>query len=96
MRGRFPRLRLLWAGGGFAGKLVGWTQQFSGWVLESIRRSDAQQGFKLLPKRWIVECTFTWFGQYRRLSKDAGYLPQSSEAMIRLAMIGLMLRRLEP
>lgn len=51
-------------------------------------------GFEVLPKRWIVERTFAWWNQYRRLSKDYELLPQMSEAMIYGAMIHTMLRRL--
>ena len=53
-----------------------------------------QHGFVVLPKRWIVERTFAWLGKCRRLSKDDEHQVESSEAMIRLAMIGLMARRL--
>jgi putative transposase len=62
--------------------------------LESTKRSDAVKGFVVIPKRWIVERTFGWFNRYRRLSKDYEYLPQTSEAMIRVAMIHLMVHRL--
>ena len=55
---------------------------------------DATHGFLLLPKRWVVERTFAWLGRYRRLAKDYEYLPQTSETMIRVAMIHLMVRRL--
>jgi putative transposase len=48
----------------------------------------------VIPKRWIVERTLAWLGRYRRLSKDYEYLPQTSKAMIRVAMIHLMIRRL--
>jgi len=51
-------------------------------------------GFQILPKRWIVERTFAWLGRYRRLSKDYEALPQTSEALIYVAMIHLMVRRL--
>jgi putative transposase len=93
-RGMFPRLQRIWADGGYAGKLIEWVQSICGWVLEIVKRSDLVRGFVLLPKRWIVERTFGWLGRYRRLSKDYESLPENSEAMIYLAMIHLMLRRL--
>jgi putative transposase len=57
-------------------------------------RPEGTHGFLLLPKRWVVERTFGWLGRYRRLSKDYEYLTQTSETMIRVAMIRLMVRRL--
>ena len=51
-------------------------------------------GFRLLPRRWVVERTFAWLGRCRRLSKDYEALPATEEAWIDLAMIGLMTRRL--
>ena len=56
--GRFLRLTLIWADGGYAGKLIEWTKCFGGWTLEIIHRSDKLAGFKVLRKRWIVERTF--------------------------------------
>jgi len=94
--GKFSRLQLIWADGGYAGKLIEWTQELGPWILEIVKRSDDMTGFQVLPKRWIVERTFAWFGRYRRLSKDYETLPESSEAVIYLAMIHLMLRRLNP
>ena len=58
-----------------------------------MKRSDTQKGFVVLPKRWIVERTFAWLGRYRRLSKDYEAQPESSAAMIYVAMIQIMLRR---
>ncbi len=63
-------------------------------MLEIIKRNDDAKGFQVLPHRWIVERTFGWLGRYRRLSKDYEELPESSEAMIYIAIIHLMLRRL--
>jgi putative transposase len=57
-------------------------------------RSDSVQGFVVIPKRWIVERTFGWFNRYRRLSKDYELLPVTSEAIIQVTMIHLMIRRL--
>jgi len=95
LRGRFPRLALLWADGGYRGKLVKWVASVTGWAREIVTRSDDQKGFVVLPKRWIVERTFGWFGRYRRLSKDFEEQPSSSEALIRIVMIQVMLRRLD-
>jgi putative transposase len=94
--GKFSRLKLIWADGGYAGKRIDWTRELGHWILEIVKRSDAVTGFQVLPKRWIVERTFAWFGRYRRLSKDYETLTESSEATTYLAMIHLMLRRLKP
>ena len=94
LKGQFSRLKLIWADGGYAGKLIEWAMERGGWVLEIVKRSDDLSGFKVLPHRWLVERTFGWLGRYRRLSKDYEELTESSEAMIRVAMINLMLHRL--
>ena len=83
------------ADGGYAGKLVQWVKRYCRpWELEIVKRTDDMKGFKLIPHRWVVERTFGWFGRYRRLSKDYEYSTDTSENMIYLAMIHLMLRRL--
>lgn len=94
--GRFPRLELIWADGGYRGQLEDWTRAFGGWVLEIVKRPKDSHHFEVLPRRWVVERTFGWIGRCRRLSKDYEQLPQSSEAWVRIAMIHLMLRRLDP
>jgi putative transposase len=91
---RFPRLQRIWADGGYAGKLVDWAKEIGQWVLEIVKRTDDVKGFEVLPHRWIVERTFAWLGRFRRLSKDYEALIETSEAMIRVAMIRLMTRRL--
>ena len=91
-----PRLKKLWADGAYAGKLEAWVEQFAGWKLEIVRRSDTAKGFEVLPQRWIVERTFGWLNRYRRLSKDYELFAQTAENMIYLAMINLMLHRLAP
>ena len=96
LRGRYRRLKLIWADGGYAGKLIEWTASFGNWVLEIVKRSDDVVGFAVLPQRWIVERTFGWIGRYRRMSKDYEMLPASSEAMILIVMINLMVHRLAP
>ena len=94
--GRFPRLRLLWADGGYAGQLIGWAQERWGWTVAIVKRGAGEKGFAVLPRRWIVERTFGWLGRYRVLSKDYEQLPESSEALVLIVMIQVMLKRLEP
>jgi putative transposase len=65
-----------------------------GLALIIVRRSAGATGFVVLPRRWVVERTLGWLGRWRRLSKDYEELPEVSEAMIKLAMIRLMLHRL--
>lgn len=96
LKDRFPRLKLIWADGGYAGQLIEWVKQFGNWALEIVKRSDDAKGFVLLPHRWVVERTFAWLGKYRRLSKDYEALPETTETLIYAAMIHLMLRRLKP
>ena len=92
--GRFPRLERIWADGAYAGKLVLWARNVGGWTLELVRRPAQRKTFEVIPRRWVVERTFAWLGRYRRLSKDYEELPQTTEAWIYAAMIGLMFRRL--
>ena len=94
LAGRFPRLRLIWADGGYAGQLLGWTLATLGITLEIVAKPADQRCFAVLPKRWIVERTFAWLGRNRRLSKDYEALSETSETWIRIAMIHLMLKRL--
>ncbi len=89
------RLYLIWVDGGYSGSFfLMWVMDAFRWVVQVVLRPKQTQGFVLLKKRWIVERTFGWLNWYRRLSKDYEYLPQSSEAMIYIAMIRLMVRRL--
>jgi putative transposase len=99
LRSKFSRLRLIWADQAYTGALVAWLWGLLPWRkvrLEIVKRPEGTKGFLLLPKRWVVERTFAWLGRYRRLSKDYEYLTQTSEAMIRVAMIRLMVHRLAP
>lgn len=92
----FHRLKLIWADGGYAEQFVEEAKLYFGRVIEIVKRSGDVKGFKLLPKRWIVERTFSWLGRYHRLSKDYQSDLRSSEAIIHLAMINLMVHRLAP
>jgi len=68
LTGRFPRLSLIWADGGYAGKLIGWVAALTGWSLEIVRR-PVGHGFEVLPRRWVVERTLAWLGRCRRRSR---------------------------
>ncbi len=92
----FPNLKRVWADGGYAGGLIQWVKDSYDWVLEIVKRTDDLKGFHVLPRRWVVERTLGWLGRYRRLSKDYECLTQSSEAMVQIALIRLMLKRLAP
>ncbi len=89
-----PRVHTIVADGGYAGKLVGWVRQTFGWALAVIKRTDDMVGFEVLPTRWVVERTFAWLGNYRRLRTDYEGRTEPSEAFVYVAMIHLMLRRL--
>jgi putative transposase len=92
--GKLPRLQLIWADGGYAGKLVDWVRLKCGWMLEIVRRAKNTVGFAILPRRWVVERTFGWLCRYRRLAKDHEAQMDTGEAFIYVAMINNMARRL--
>ena len=95
--GLFGRLQIIWADGGYLGSLVQWVKglrPFGKLHLEIVRRCDRFDGFRVLPKRWIIERTFGWLTKSRRLCRDYEVRLDHSEAMIRICMIRLMVRRL--
>jgi transposase len=95
IRASFPWLRHVFADGGYAGEKLETALQGNGdWTLEIIKRSDAAKGFEPLPRRWVVERTFAWFGPNRRLAKDFEETIESSTAWLMLASVQLMTRRL--
>jgi putative transposase len=77
-------------------KLYEWVDEHAKWDPTIIRRPEGEKGWVKLPIRWTVERTFAWLGRCRRLSKDREKSTLSSESFIKLAMIQLMLNRLEP
>jgi len=90
-----PRLKKIYADGAYSGEeLRRWCEERGGGKLEIVERDRETEGFEVLPKRWIVERTFSWLIRNRRLSKDYERMVQSSETFITVAMIRLMLRRL--
>ena len=95
VRSAFPWLRHVFADGGYAGaKLKGALEQLGEWTVEIIKRSDAAQGFVLLPRRWVVERTLAWPNRNRRLAKDFEATVESAVTWLYIASVKLMSRRL--
>ncbi|MEW2491929.1 IS5 family transposase [Streptomyces sp. NPDC048411] len=94
----FRTVSLVWADGGYANsvdsRLLSWAWNTLNIVVEIVKRTDDVKGFKVLPRRWVVERTFGWLVRNRRLARDYERLTATSEAMIKVAMIRLMLVRL--
>lgn len=94
----FRTISLVWADGGYANSidstLLSWARDALDIVVEIVKRTDDVKGFKVLPRRWVVERTFGWLVRNRRLARDYERLTATSEAMIKVAMIRLMLVRL--
>lgn len=91
----FHRLKVIFSDSAYGRSgLPEWVQATFGWVLQTVLRPVGVRGFVVLPKRWIVERTFSWISRYRRHSKDYERNPETSETMIYIAMINLMSRRL--
>lgn len=96
IRGMYRRLKIIFGDGAYGKSgLPQWCQSTLGVALQTVLRPVTLSGFQVLPKRWIVERTFAWLTRRRRLSKDYERLPEHSEATIYIAMIDLILRRLE-
>jgi putative transposase len=94
---RFTKLRKIWADSIYKGGIAEWVRnlrQRNRIDLEIVKRPEGAKGFLVLAWRWVVERTFAWLSFHRRLSKDYEYLPETSEAFIRIAMIRLMVARL--
>ena len=94
MRGRLPRVREVIADAGFSRRFIDWVRRVCGWRVTTTHNAPA--GFKVHPRRWVVERTFAWVVRYRRLGKDHEFMTETSEAMIYAAMIHRMVRRLHP
>jgi putative transposase len=103
----FPRLHHLWVDSAYQGSFKDWVEQTLRWTVDVVKRPsrwawvpadqeppETPGGFQVLPRRWVVERTLGWLGRWRRTSKDYEYLPATSECVIYLAMIHIMLRRL--
>ena len=106
---RYPKLEKVWADQGYTGGFLKWAHEQPGLLVEVVypwwrqaqrytpellEQLGPQKSFNVLPRRWVVERTFAWLGKNRRLSKAYEALPETTELLVYLAMIRLMLRRL--
>jgi transposase len=86
--------RVVFADQGFAGWPVIWAREVLGVIVHIVGKPAGQHGFQVHPRRWVAERTLSWLPACRRLARDYERRPQISEAMIRWAAIGLLVRRL--
>jgi transposase len=94
LRQRFSTITLVWADGGYAGRLVVWARTVLRLSVSIVKRSDDVQGFVVLPRRWVVERTFGWLMRHRRLCRDYERKPEHHEAMVLWATVMIMTRQL--
>lgn len=94
IKNALTQLVLIWADGGYRGQFVEKVRKIFHRKIEIIEKDPDQKGFVVLPRRWVVERTFAWISNYRRHSRDYELLTTSSEAMIYISMVQVMLKRL--
>jgi transposase len=94
LRGQYFSIRLVWADGGYAGRLVDWAREKPRLTLQIVKRTDDTAGFVVLPRRWVVERTLSWLMRSRRPVRDYETLPAMHEAMVLWSMTMLMSGRL--
>jgi transposase len=90
----YRTVTLVWADGGYAGKLVNWATDTLRRTVQIVRRPDDLHTFKVLPRRWVVERTFGWIMKHRRCVRDYERLPQHHETYLYWSMIHVMAARL--
>ncbi len=94
LKEKFLCIKIIFADGGYRGDIIEQVKNMFGYLLQIVLRTDKQEKFEVGPKRWIIERTFSWFENTRRLGKDYEYLLDTSEAMIQLASIKIMLNKI--
>jgi transposase len=101
MKEQFPRMKLIWGDSHYGGSLIDWRKEQLGWDVEVVqglgpvpdaatepsepKEKRSKSGFKVLPRRWVVERSFAWITRWRRLCRDHEGLPESSEAFLTLS-----------
>ena len=88
---KFPNIKKIWVDGGYKAGCIQWAKLMLGYVVEVVQQLGGVKGFHVLPNRWVVERTFGWLAWHRRLNRDYEHNYKSSEANIKIVMIGIML-----
>jgi len=96
IKDEYPELAKVWADQGYTGDLGDYLRDTYTIDLEIVEKAPEQQGFVVLPRRWVVERSLAWLSRYRRLSKDYEHRVEYSEAWVYISSISRMLRKLHP
>jgi putative transposase len=94
LQGTSARLKKIWADAAYKEQFIAWFRDKCKVMVEIVKRREGAIGFEVQPRRWVVERTFAWLYFFRRLSKDYEYYTTTSESMVYLASIRIMLKRL--
>ncbi|WP_228001738.1 transposase [Nocardia australiensis] len=94
MRAKFSTVRLVWADGGYTGRLVAWAKTVLAVIIRIVKRSDTATGFEVPARHWVVERTYAWITKHRRCVRDYETRPDHHEAVVHIAVIAVMSRRL--
>ena len=91
---KLSTVSLVWADGGYSGRLTIWAKRVLSLTVQIVKRSDDVTGFEVLPRRWVVERTFAWISKHRRCVRNHETRPDHHEAIVYIAMIMTISRRL--
>jgi transposase len=94
VRSRFSGVELVFADGGYTGRPVAWAEAVLALAVQIVKRTDTTAGFVILPRRWVVERSFGWLVKHRRTVRDYETRPDSHEAIVYIAAIHTLTRRL--
>ena len=94
LKTKFRTVRRIWADSGYTGDLVTWAMSKLALAIEIVKRTDDLSGFRVVPRRWVVERTFGWLMRSRRLARDYETRTDSAQAMVLWSMTMVMSRRL--
>ena len=94
LREAYANIKLIWADRGYQAAVIAAVKQRFTYLIQIVTRQDKSKDFKPIPKRWVVERTFAWFDNDRRLCRNYELLLESSEEMVKLAAIKILVRKI--